>query len=163
MLWIRDFLVRIRIRGSVPLTNGSGSESCKFIAHLVRSQVTELRESSLFIFELRRWGWVKILEQKKTEVLASFWSRSESRIRIRVRIWDPNPDSNPDLDPDSNPDPNPKLTSGRIRIRDRIRNFVSDPQHWWEGSCRLHAIIPAAMSGAAQLWAPVNSSGWNTV
>jgi hypothetical protein len=25
VLWIRDILVRIRIRGSVPLTNGSGS------------------------------------------------------------------------------------------------------------------------------------------
>jgi hypothetical protein len=37
--------------GSVPLTNGSGSESCKFIAHLVRSQVTELREGSLFMLE----------------------------------------------------------------------------------------------------------------
>jgi hypothetical protein len=30
MLWIRDIVVRIRIRGSVPLTNGSGSGSCYF-------------------------------------------------------------------------------------------------------------------------------------
>jgi hypothetical protein len=34
-----------------PLTNGSGSESCKCIAHLVRVQVTELREGRLFMFE----------------------------------------------------------------------------------------------------------------
>jgi hypothetical protein len=40
----------VRIRGSVPLYNGSGSESCKFIARLVRSQVMELREGSLFMF-----------------------------------------------------------------------------------------------------------------
>jgi hypothetical protein len=51
VLWIRDILVWIRIRGSVPLTYGSGSESFKFIAHLVHSQITELREGSLFIFE----------------------------------------------------------------------------------------------------------------
>jgi tryptophan-rich sensory protein len=30
VLWIRDILVRIRIRGCVPLTNGSGSGSCYF-------------------------------------------------------------------------------------------------------------------------------------
>jgi tryptophan-rich sensory protein len=30
VLWIRDILVRIRIRGSVPLTSGSGSRSCCF-------------------------------------------------------------------------------------------------------------------------------------
>jgi hypothetical protein len=52
VLWIRDFLVRIWIRGSVPLTNGSGSESRKFIAHLVRSQVTELREGSLLCLKM---------------------------------------------------------------------------------------------------------------
>jgi hypothetical protein len=34
-----------------PLTNGSGSESCKFFARLVRGQVTELREGRLFMFE----------------------------------------------------------------------------------------------------------------
>jgi hypothetical protein len=56
VLWIRDFLVRIRIRGSVPLSNVSGSESCKFIAHLVRSQVTELREGSLFTCLKKRLG-----------------------------------------------------------------------------------------------------------
>ncbi len=50
-----------------------------------------------------RWGWVKILEQKK---------RSFGQFLILIRIQD--------LDPDSNPDS--KLTSGRIRIRNRIRN-----------------------------------------
>jgi hypothetical protein len=30
VLWIRDILVRIRIRGSVPRTSGSGSGSCLF-------------------------------------------------------------------------------------------------------------------------------------
>ncbi len=35
----------------MPLTNGSGSESCKLIAQLVRNQVTELREGSLFMYE----------------------------------------------------------------------------------------------------------------
>ncbi len=30
VLWIRDILVRIRIRGSVPLANGTGSWSCYF-------------------------------------------------------------------------------------------------------------------------------------
>jgi hypothetical protein len=68
VLWIRDIFVWIRIRGSVPLTNGSGSESCKFTAHHVRSQVTELREGSLFMFE-DELG--KNFSTKK-EVLASF-------------------------------------------------------------------------------------------
>ncbi len=35
----------------------------------------------------------------------------------------PDPDSNPDSNPDPKPDPDPKLTSGRIRIRNWIRNF----------------------------------------
>jgi hypothetical protein len=33
--------------GSGPLIRGSGSESCKLIAQLVRSQVTEVREGTL--------------------------------------------------------------------------------------------------------------------
>ncbi len=37
VLWICDILVWIQIHGSVPLTNRSGSESCKFIAHFVHS------------------------------------------------------------------------------------------------------------------------------
>ncbi len=68
MLWISDILVRIRIRGSVPFTNGCGSESCKFIAHFVRSQVTELREGIHLMFEDE--GGFKFYYKK--EVLASF-------------------------------------------------------------------------------------------
>jgi hypothetical protein len=30
VLWIRDILVQIRLRGSVPLSNGSGSDSWYF-------------------------------------------------------------------------------------------------------------------------------------
>jgi hypothetical protein len=91
VLWIRDFLGWIRICGSVPLTNGSRSESCKFIAHLVRSQVTELREGSLFMF---------------ADEAGYKFSNKKKKLR-----------------PVSDLDPNPKPTSGRIRIRNRIRNF----------------------------------------
>jgi hypothetical protein len=45
VLWI-DILVRIRIRGFVTLSNGSGSESCKFVLPLVRSQVTKENQDS---------------------------------------------------------------------------------------------------------------------
>ncbi len=37
MLWIRDILVLIRIRGSVQLTYGSGSGSCSFRHWLSRA------------------------------------------------------------------------------------------------------------------------------
>ncbi len=36
----------------------------------------------------------------------------------------------------ADPDPDPKLTSGRIRIRNLIRNFFSDPQHWWKNNLK---------------------------
>ncbi len=73
-------------------------------------------EKAAFFFW--RWGWVKILEQKKKlwpvpdlDPNPGFGSGFKSGIRIRIwiririRIQ------------------NPKLTSGRIWIRDRIRNF----------------------------------------
>ncbi len=44
-------------------------------------------------------------------------------IWIRIQIRDSNPDSNLDSNPDPKPDPDPQLTSGRIRIRNRIRNI----------------------------------------
>ncbi len=101
---------------------GSGSaDPCLSLMDLDPNPANLLR--TLFVAKSRSWGkaafyvwrwcWVKILEQKK-EVLATFWSRSESRIRILIRIRD------------SNPDPNLKLTSGRIRILNRIRNFCFD-------------------------------------
>ncbi len=118
VLWIRDFLVQIRIRGSVPLTNGSESESCKFIAH----QAMELRESSLFMFEDE--AGYKFQNKKK-----KFWPVSD---------LDPNPgfeskfdsgfgygfdsgfgsgfETNFRLDPDPKPDP---------RLLFRIRNTVT--------------------------------------
>jgi hypothetical protein len=34
VLRIHEILVRIRIRGSIPLTNGSGFGSCYFVSHL---------------------------------------------------------------------------------------------------------------------------------
>jgi hypothetical protein len=57
VLWIRDILVRMRIRilirGSVPLTNGSGFESCCFHSWLSRrQQKTTLKKfSALFLSE----------------------------------------------------------------------------------------------------------------
>ncbi len=92
MLWIRDFLVRIRIRGSVPLTKGSGSESCKFIAHLIRSQVTELMGGSLFMFEDEAGQNFRTKKKKFWPVFdldpnPGFWSGFETGIRIRIRIW----------------------------------------------------------------------------
>jgi hypothetical protein len=47
----------------------------------------------------------------------------ELGIQIRIQIRDLIPDLNPDSDPDLNPDPDSKLTAGRIRIGNRIRNF----------------------------------------
>ncbi len=48
MLWIRDILVRIRIRGSVPLTRGSGFGSCSFCQWIPRCSFSKvhLRQSS---------------------------------------------------------------------------------------------------------------------
>ncbi len=102
--------------GSVTFWYGSGSAnpclfliypslSCKFIAHLARSQVTELRKGSLLCLKMRLG---KNFRTKK---------RCLGQFLIWIRIQDSDTDSNPDSNP------NPKLTSGRIRIRNRIRNF----------------------------------------
>jgi hypothetical protein len=79
--------------------------------------------------------------------LASFWSKSGSRIWIRIQIRDSNP--NPKLDSD------PKLTLGRIRIRNRIRkkNFGSATLHY----CvlpSLSSISPNPETGhlVAKIW-----------
>ncbi len=66
----------------------------KFIAHFVRSQVTELREDRLFMFEDEAaWNLSK--------------KRSFGQFLICIQIQDS----------DSNPHPDPKLSSSRIRIR----------------------------------------------
>jgi hypothetical protein len=64
-----------------PEANGSGSESCKFIAHLDRSLVTELREGSLLCLKMRLGKNFRT----KTRSLG-FGSGFESGIRIRIRI-----------------------------------------------------------------------------
>ncbi len=116
MLWIRDILIWIRIRGSVPLNNESRSESCKFIAHLVRSQVTELREGSLFTFEDEAGKKFstkkKFLPVSELDPHPGFGSgfKSEIRLRMRIRIR--------------------KLTSGRSGFETGSETFLSDPQHW---------------------------------
>jgi hypothetical protein len=48
---IRDILVRIRIRGSVPLTNGSGSGSCYFRPRPSIKTPTKFIFFCLFLFE----------------------------------------------------------------------------------------------------------------
>ncbi len=113
---------RIHIRFRIRISN-TGKKEPYFQAeirwfHMIIQVVTELREGSLLCLKTRLGK-----NFRKKEVLASFLSRSESRIRPRIQIRDSNPDSNTDLDPDSNPDPNLKLTAGRILIRNRIRNF----------------------------------------
>ncbi len=95
----------------------------QFFAHFVRIQSQSWWRAAM------KMRMRKNFRTKKN--LASLWSRSGSKIRIRIRIRDSNPDSIPDSNPDSipdsipdpKPDPDPKLTSGRIRIRNGIRNF----------------------------------------
>jgi hypothetical protein len=75
----------------------------------------------LFVAKSRSWGMADFL-CLKMRLRKNFSTKRGSfvqfliRIRIqRIQIRDSNPDSNPD--PDS------KLTAGRIRIRNQIRNF----------------------------------------
>ncbi len=125
------------------MTNGSGSESRKFVAHLVRSQVMELREGT-FLFLKMRLG--KNFRTKK---------RSFGQFLIQIRIQDSDPDSNPGFE------------SG-IRIRIRIRSesetnfrrfgsetgsvsFVSDPQHWKKGFLSLTRVLLKKQSNGTYL------------
>ncbi len=89
------------VRNTIHMQNAYMCENLvdwKLIAQFVRCQVTELSLK------------MRLLKNFRTKRgMASFWSGSESRIRIRIQIRDSNPDS--------------KLTAGRIRIRNRIRNF----------------------------------------
>ncbi len=72
--WIHDNLVRIRIRGSIRILQ------IYCAPYSWPSHRAEGREP----FYVWRWGWVKILVQKK--FLASFfWPGSESWVRIRIR------------------------------------------------------------------------------
>ncbi len=72
------------------LTNGSRSERLKNM--WIRWIQIQIRISNT-AFYVWRWGWVKLLVQKKRENLANFWVGSESRIQIRfnfgiqIRIW----------------------------------------------------------------------------
>ncbi len=101
--------------GSVTIWYGSGSaDPCLLLMDPNPNPANLLR--TLFVAKSWSWGKAAFLFLKmrlgknfrtKKEVLASVWSRSESRIRIRIRIRDSNP----------------KLTLGRIRIRDQIRTL----------------------------------------
>ncbi len=110
----------------------------KLIAHFVCSQVTELTLKMRLLknFSSKRGSFGQFLIRIRIE---------DTRIRIQIR--DSNPDSNPDLDPDSNPDPDSKLTAGRIRIRNWIRNFCF-------GSATLKKILGSGINiPDTQYWA----------
>ncbi len=126
MLRIHDMLVwiRIRIRGSVPLTNGSGSGS--FYFHQCR-QKTNLKKNSAYYF-LK--GLLHNFQRKKVKKESRFFLLfllNDRRIRIQSRIhysdyWI------------------------RIRIQEAQKHVDPvdpDPQHWkaqewmfdkWEGA-----------------------------
>ncbi len=96
MLWIRNFLVRIRIRGSVPLLKDPDPNPANLLRTLV---VTKSRSRGRAAFLCLKMRLGKNFRTKK----------------------------------------NPKLTSGRIRIRNRIQNFClgsatlraePDTDHW---------------------------------
>ncbi len=111
------------------------------ILHLVRCQVTELREGSLFYDW--RWGWLNILVPKK---------RSFGKFLIFIQIKDSYPDSNPGFEsgfesrfgtgfesgsgaktnfrPDPDPKPDPKLLF-------QIRNIATS-QHWITTRGQIH-------------------------
>ncbi len=58
MLWIREILVRIRIRGSVPLTNGSGS--C-FILQRLTCSLQKIIFFKVFSFYFLKVHWFFLL------------------------------------------------------------------------------------------------------
>ncbi len=82
----------------------------KFIAQVVRSQVTELRDDFLCL---------------KMRLRKNFSTKRGSfgQFLIRIRIQDLDPDPNPGFESGFESGSDSKLTAGRIRIRYRIRNF----------------------------------------
>jgi hypothetical protein len=70
VLGIRDILPRIRIRGSIPLTNGSGSVSCYFRQWFLRWQLKInflTKFFCLLLFETTLTSFSKIKSHKESE------------------------------------------------------------------------------------------------
>ncbi len=102
-LQIHDILVRIQIRESMPLTNGSGS--CYFRHWPSRRQqklICFKRFISLVLFE----GTFRSFFKDKNSVVDPEWFISDPIPDPAFqRVTDPIPD--PDPDPDPTPDPDP--------------------------------------------------------
>ncbi len=83
VLWIRDILVRIRIRGSVPLTCGSGSRSCSFREWLSRCQ----QKLSFVFYSFSAYSFLKVYSHQFSMIK----SHRIREARKRIDPTDPDP------------------------------------------------------------------------
>jgi hypothetical protein len=83
VLWIPDILVRIRIRGSVPLTYGSGSSS--FRERLSLNQQKNLFFFKAFLLFTFRSTFTSVFKAKNHKEVTK-WYHKKSRFFISVQI-----------------------------------------------------------------------------
>ncbi len=80
---IRDILVRIRIRGSVPLTSGSFSDPALFVSDLQEPKKIFVQIFLLLFFKGTFTSFFKDKKQKKRFFLLIL--RDDERIQVRIR------------------------------------------------------------------------------
>ncbi len=120
-----DILVRIRIRGSVPLTSGSDSGSCYFLQWPSRWQKKKKIFQCFFayyILKLHLYHFSKLKNHKEVTkqqeirfFLPFLFGNRRIRIRIRIRTWYYRSGSGSSR---------PKNIQIRIRIRNTAGNVV---------------------------------------
>jgi hypothetical protein len=128
VLQIRDILVRIRVRGSVPLTNGSRSESCYFVSDLQDAKKILFAFLSFFPYSFLKvhlHHFPKIKSHKKSQN-----SRNQGIFCLMT-------DGSGSV-PLTNGSGSWKPQNIRIRIRNTGYNFLSFKQ---EGK-KLYSLVP---------------------